>query len=150
MSTSLRHLILVLGDQLNLDASALTDFDPQQDAVWMAEVDEESKHVPSSKQRTSFFLSAMRHFADELRHQKWQLFYSRLDAADNTGSLADELGRIIQQTHPVKLIMTAPGDWRVLQSLRAMAQRHDVPLEIRDDTHFFSTVRQFAKHAECR
>jgi deoxyribodipyrimidine photolyase-related protein len=150
MSTSLRHLILVLGDQLNLDASALTDFAPQQDAVWMAEVDEESKHVPSSKQRTSFFLSAMRHFADELRQQKWQLFYSRLDAADNTGSLAGELGKTIEHQRPIKLIMTAPGDWRVLQSLRAVAQHHDVPLEIRDDTHFFSTVRQFAKHAEDR
>ena len=44
MSHSVRHLVIVLGDQLDEDASALTDFDPQQDAVWMAEVDEESTH----------------------------------------------------------------------------------------------------------
>ena len=37
-STSCRHLVLVLGDQLNADSSAFDDFDRQQDAVWMAEV----------------------------------------------------------------------------------------------------------------
>jgi deoxyribodipyrimidine photolyase-related protein len=36
----LRHLVLVLGDQLDETASALADFDPKLDAVWMAEVRE--------------------------------------------------------------------------------------------------------------
>jgi deoxyribodipyrimidine photolyase-related protein len=55
----LRHLVLVLGDQLDLDAA--------QDAVWMAEVIEEATHVWSSKPRTVLFLAAMRHFAQALR-----------------------------------------------------------------------------------
>ena len=59
----LRSLIIVLGDQLDLDAAAFDDFDPKQDMVWMAEVTEESRHVWSSKQRIALFLSAMRHFA---------------------------------------------------------------------------------------
>lgn len=87
MTTSIRHLVLVLGDQLDEDASAFSGFDPQQDAVWMAEVDEESTHVVSAKQRTTLFLSAMRHFAAALRDKGWQVFYSELDAADNRGSL---------------------------------------------------------------
>ena len=45
-----RHLILVLGDQLDLDAAAFDEFDAAQDAVWMAEAHEESTHVWSSKQ----------------------------------------------------------------------------------------------------
>ena len=65
----LRHLVVVLGDQLNEDATALQDFDPAQDAVWMAEVAHESTHVPSSKQRTTLFLSAMRHFAQGLKQR---------------------------------------------------------------------------------
>jgi len=73
MTNSLRNLVLVLGDQLNADASALSDFDPHQDAVWMAEVDEESTHVVSSKQRTTVFLSAMRHFPTTLRIKGWQV-----------------------------------------------------------------------------
>ncbi len=150
MNSPVRHLVLVLGDQLNPDASALVDFDPQQDAIWMAEVAEESTHVTSSKQRTTVFLSAMRHFAAALKSKKWPVHYSLLDAPDNTGTLAGELKQAIEATRPQKLIMTAPGDWRVLQSLRSVASQQGLVLEIRDDLHFFSTVREFAQHAEGR
>ncbi|MEY4447963.1 MAG: hypothetical protein RLZZ433_978, partial [Pseudomonadota bacterium] len=150
MAKSLRNLVVVLGDQLNLDASALADFDPAQDAIWMAEVMEESTHVTSSKQRSTLFLSAMRHFAETLKSQKWPLHYTRLDDAHNAGTLADELDKAIQTLHPQQLVMTAPGEWRVLQSLRGMAKKHQLTLEVRDDTHFFSTVREFAEHAKGR
>ncbi len=150
MTTSIRHLVLVLGDQLDEDASAFSGFDPQQDAVWMAEVDEESTHVVSAKQRTTLFLSAMRHFAAALRDKGWQVFYSELDAVDNRGSLAGELEKALILYQPDKLIMTAPGEWRVLQSLRAAAAKQELVLELRDDTHFFSTVRDFAAHAADR
>ncbi len=150
MTPPLRHLVLVLGDQLNQDASAFTDFDAQQDAVWMAEVDEESTHVKSAKQRTTLFLSAMRHFAADLRRKDWHVIYSTIDASDNVGTLAGELDKAIANTRPTKLILTAPGDWRVLQSLRTVASKHGLPLYIRDDTHFFSTVRDFTQHAAGR
>ncbi|MGA8053806.1 MAG: cryptochrome/photolyase family protein, partial [Burkholderiales bacterium] len=51
----LRSLIVVLGDQLDLDAAAFDGFDASLDAVWMAEVAEESTHVWSSKPRTVMF-----------------------------------------------------------------------------------------------
>ena len=150
MAKSYRHLVLILGDQLNLDASALADFDPKVDAIWMAEVMAESTHVPSSKQRSTLFLSAMRHFAQSLKDQSWPVVYSRLNDANNTGTLAGELEKAIQLHQPQKLVVTAPGEWRVLQSLRAVAKQHGLTLEIRDDTHFFSTVREFAEHAKGR
>jgi len=150
MTTLRKRLILILGDQLDADASALCDFNPAHDTLWMAEVMEESTHILSSKQRTTVFLSAMRHFAAQLQARGWPLIYSQLDAPHNTGTLAGELSKAITQVQPHQLVMTAPGDWRVLQSLRAVAKQHDVPLEIRDDTHFFSTVREFAAHAQGR
>ena len=150
MTYPLRHLVLILGDQLDEEASALRDFDPQRDAIWMAEVAEESTHVTSSKQRTTVFLSAMRHFAARLKARGWPVLYTALDAQNNAGTLAGELDQAIVQTQPQQLVMTAPGDWRVLQSLRAVARQHDLNLEIRDDTHFFSTVREFAEHAQGR
>ena len=64
---AVRTLVVVLGDQLDLDAAVFDGFDPAQDAVWMAEVAEESTHVWSSKPRIALFLSAMRHFAQVLR-----------------------------------------------------------------------------------
>jgi len=53
-----RHLVLVLGDQLDAEGAALDGFDPTQDLVWMAEVAEESTHIRSSKQRIVLFLAA--------------------------------------------------------------------------------------------
>ena len=147
MTTPLRNLVLILGDQLDENASALTDFDPQHDAIWMAEVVEESTHVTSSKQRTTVFLSAMRHFAAKLSARGWHVMYTALDAPNNTGTLAGELDKAIVQNRPTQLVMTAPGEWRVLQSLRTVARQHELTLDVRDDTHFFSTVREFAEHA---
>ncbi|MFM8302363.1 MAG: cryptochrome/photolyase family protein, partial [Gemmatimonadota bacterium] len=67
MGRPLRHLVLVLGDQLDPNAAPFDDFDPALDAIWMAEVAEESTHVWSSKPRIALFLSAMRHFRDAQR-----------------------------------------------------------------------------------
>ena len=145
-----RNLVIVLGDQLDSQSSALQDIDPAQDVVWMAEVAEESTHVWSSKQRIAVFLSAMRHFSNDLRAQGLPLIYTSLDDTRNLGTLGLELDYAITQLRPVGLVMTAPGDWRVLQSLRAVANKHQLPLDLRDDTHFFSTVREFAAHAKDR
>ena len=145
-----RNLVIVLGDQLDLQSSALDDFDPLQDVVWMAEVAEESTHVWSAKQRIAIFLSAMRHFADALREQGLPVHYTRLGDAGNGGTLALELGRAIDQLQPTGLVLTTPGDWRVLTSLRALATERQLPMDLRDDTHFFSTVREFAAHAKDR
>ena len=150
MHATLRHLVIVLGDQLNEDATALQDFDPARDAVWMAEVAQESTHVPSAKQRTTLFLSAMRHFARRLRQRGLPLMYTALDAPDNAGTLALELEKAILRARPDTLVMTAPGEWRVLDAIRHIARQHAVPLEVRDDTHFFCTVRDFAAHAKGR
>ncbi|MBE0589245.1 MAG: cryptochrome/photolyase family protein, partial [Hydrogenophaga sp.] len=117
----IRHLVIVLGDQLDHDATALQGFDPGLDVVWMAEVAEESTHVWSSKQRIAIFLSSMRHFAAEVRERGLPLRYTRLDDAGNTGSLAGELQRAVDALKPQQLVLTAPGDWRVLQALRQVA-----------------------------
>ncbi|MEC8613874.1 MAG: cryptochrome/photolyase family protein, partial [Verrucomicrobiota bacterium] len=73
-----RHLILIFGDQLNRDASAFDGFDAANDAVWMAEVDDESKHVWSHKQRIAIFLSGMRHFRDALLREDIRVEYTQL------------------------------------------------------------------------
>ncbi len=118
----LRTLVVVLGDQLDLDAAAFDGFDPAQDAVWMAEVAEESTHVPSSKPRVAMFLAAMRHFAQALREAGRPLHYRRLDDPANRGSLAAELREALAALQPRRVLMTAPGDWRVWQALKAAAR----------------------------
>ena len=146
----LRTLVVVLGDQLDLEAAAFDGFDPAQDAVWMAEVDEESTHVWSSKQRIALFLAAMRHFAQALQYAGRPLHYRRLDDPGNLGSLAAELQATLAKLAPQRVVMTAPGDWRVWQSLNAVVEGGGLALEIREDRHFLSTVREFAAHAKGR
>lgn len=146
----LRTLVLVLGDQLDLDAAAFDGFDPAQDAVWMAEVDEESTHVWSSQPRIALFLAAMRHFAQALQAAGRPLLYRRLDDPGNRGSLAAELQHTLATLQPQRVVMTAPGDWRVWQSLKAVVAGAGLALEVCEDRHFFSTVREFAAHAQGR
>ena len=145
-----RTLVIVLGDQLDLDAAAFDGFDSAEDAVWMAEVAEESTHVLSSKQRTVMFLAAMRHFALALRQAGRPLHYTRLDTAGNCGTLGAQLLANLAALRPQQLLMTAPGDWRVLQAVKAAAAAAGLPLELREDRHFYGSVRDFAAHAKGR
>jgi deoxyribodipyrimidine photolyase-related protein len=146
----LRSLVLVLGDQLDLEAAAFDGFDPGADAAWMAEVAEESTHVWSSRPRTALFLAAMRHFAQALQALGRPLHYTRLDAPGNLGSLAAQLRSDIDRLRPARLVMTLPGDWRVLQALKSAAEACAVPLEIREDRHFFVSPSEFEAHARGR
>lgn len=141
-----RALIIVLGDQLDLNASGLDGFDPDQDRVWMAEVNEESTHVWSSQPRIAMFLAGMRHFAQALRARNWRVSYRQLDDGRDIATLAQALTQAIDQFQPRQLIMTAPGDWRVWKSLAAAAQTAGLRLDVRPDRHFFCTVRAFAAY----
>ena len=149
----LRHLVLVLGDQLDLEASAFNGFDAAQDAVWMAEAREESTHVWSSKQRIALFLSAMRHFAQVLRDAGRPLHYHRLDDPGHVAAL-DSLGAKLRADlmtlAPERVVMTAPGDWRVFKQLKAVVEAAGLTLEVCEDHHFFTTVSDFATHAKGR
>lgn len=145
-----RTLVIVLGDQLDQEAAAFDGFDPAQDAVWMAEVEEESTHVWSSKQRIALFSSAMRHFAQALQAAGCPLHYLRVDDPTNPGTLAAALETSLASLAPQRLVMTAPGDWRVFQSLKAAATKAGLTLEVCEDRHFFCTVREFAAYIKQR
>jgi deoxyribodipyrimidine photolyase-related protein len=145
-----RHLVLILGDQLDRRSAALEGFDPSSDAVWMAEVAEEATHVWSHKARIAIFLSAMRHFRDWLRQQGYTVHYHALDDPQNGGSFATELARAVRMHQPQKLIVVEPGEYRVLQSLLQTAQQLGVPLEVRPDRHFLITLDEFCQHAATR
>lgn len=147
---SVRHLVLVLGDQLDASSAAFDGFDAAQDAVWMAEVAEESTHVWSHQARIALFLAAMRHFRDALRARGCRVHYRELDAPDNSGTLAGELTRAVRSLRPQKLILVEPGEWRVLEDLQHAAQECAVPLELRPDRHFLCHREDFAAHAVAR
>ncbi|MHB8901311.1 MAG: cryptochrome/photolyase family protein [Thermoguttaceae bacterium] len=146
----LRHLVIVLGDQLDLESAAFDGFDADRDAVWMAEVAEEATHVWSHKARIALFLSAMRHFRDALRKRGWTVLYRELEDLSNQGSFAGETVGVVRQRCPIKLVVVEPGEFRVKQDIERTAADLGVPLEIRQDRHFLCTHEDFAQHAEGR
>ena len=143
----LRHLIIVLGDQLSRDSAAFDGFDTETDAVMMCESTNEATCVPQHRQRLVLFFSAMRHFRADLAADQKAVFYSALDDVENVGSLAGEVERRVRQGQPERLIVLHPGDYRVLDSLKRVACSLGVPLEIRPDRHFIDTIEGFARYA---
>jgi deoxyribodipyrimidine photolyase-related protein len=141
-----RNLVVVLGDQLDAESAAFDGFDPECDRVWMAEVEDESTHVWTHKQRIVLFLSAMRHFAEGLKDRKMPVDYHRLE--EGIRSLREGLGDAISRFKPERVVMVEPGEWRVRQDLEEVCEGLD--LEIRVDRHFLSTIDDFRKHAEGR
>ena len=79
-----RHLVIVLGDQLDRQSAAFDGFDARLDRVWMAEVAGESTHVWTHKARIAVFLAAMRHFRDALRREGINVDYTELAARPAT------------------------------------------------------------------
>lgn len=92
-------LRLVLGDQLSLGLSALSDLGPS-DVVLLVEVHDEATHVRHHQQKIALIFSAMRHFAAELEARGGRVDYVRLDAAGNTRSFTGELERAVARHRP--------------------------------------------------
>ncbi len=143
-----RNLTIVFGDQLDRESAAFDAFDKQKDLVWMAEVEGESKYVRSHKVRIALFLTAMRHFAEELRQQGFRVEYRMLDALDNTGQMASEIRNALARFKPERVVAVEPGEYRIQEMLKAVAAESAVPLEIRPDRHFFCSRQEFAHWAK--
>jgi len=154
----MRHLVLVLGDQLDRRSAAFDGFDRARDRVWMAEVADESEHVRSHKARIALFLAAMRHFRDALVAEGIDVDYTALAPSARRGepttlaaALVAALGRARKKGGlPERLVVVEPGEWRVREALVAAAREEGIPLEIRTDRHFFATREEFSAHAAGR
>lgn len=145
-----RNLILIFGDQLDLNSAAFDGFDSGEDGVLMMEVEEEATYIPQHKIRLAFFFSAMRHLADDLKDRGYTVHYVKLDDSKNRGSFGGEIIRWVHKTRPQRLICVRPGDYRVLKSVQEAAKSLECELEVRPDRHFISTVDDFKEFAEGR
>jgi deoxyribodipyrimidine photolyase-related protein len=147
---AVRTLLVVFGDQLDLRAAPIRNLDAERDAVLMMEVRAEATHVPSHRQRTALFLSAMRHFALALHERGRRVHYIRLDDADNTGSFDGEFRRAVGALAPERIVVVHPGEWRVLRMVEAWQDDLDIELEILPDEHFLCPLEDFSAWASGR
>lgn len=145
-----RNLILILGDQLSLAISSLHDADPTRDVVLMGEVMEEATYVSHHRMKLVFVFSAMRHFAEEVRQAGFRVIYTGLEDEENAGSFTGEVARAIEALEPERLVVTEPGEWRVLSQMRTWPDRFALPVEVRPDWRFLCSHRDFRAWASER
>lgn len=140
------RLVLILGDQLSHEGAALRAADPARDVIVMAEVMAEATYVRHHPQKIVLFLSAMRHFAAELRAKGYQVAYSTLDDPDNSHSIVGEVLRRAEEFGAQDVLTMRPGDWRLIAELDAL------PLKLTQlsDDRFFCSEAAFAAWAEGR
>jgi len=142
-------LRLVLGDQLNAQLSALHDY-AEGDVVLIAEVMEEATYAPHHPKKIAFVFAAMRHFAAECEARGLTVRYVPLDAAENSGSIEGEVRRALSATQAKAVVCTAPGEWRLHQTMQQCGTRLGVPVEIREDTRFLCSLTSFNHWADGR
>ncbi|MFK7943222.1 MAG: cryptochrome/photolyase family protein [Paracoccaceae bacterium] len=132
----MRHLLIVLGDQLDINAGLFDGMDPGQDSVVMVEAREEAGYLRQHKKRLVLFFSAMRHFRDALQEKGWTVHYHAIDGDDPAETLGDGIARHDAETRQV----TRPGDHRVLAAL----QDRFPDLHVHEDGHFLTRPDAFA------
>jgi deoxyribodipyrimidine photolyase-related protein len=146
----LSALRIILGDQLSRSMSSLRGLDPVRDVVLMMEVRVENTYVAHHKQKIVLVLSAMRHFAAELRQSGIRVDYVALDDPENSGALTTEVQRATDRHAPERLVVTEPGEWRVLEMVQTWSALTGKPVEIPPDERFFASRARFADWARGR
>ena len=139
----LRRLVVVCGDQLDIDSTAFDGFDPERDAVLMTEAHEEATYVWQHKRRLVFFFAAMRAFRDALEARRIPVIYKALDDVNPACTLAAGLKAAVEEFSPHEIILARPGDYRVLTDLEAAAREVQTPLRLIEEAHFLIGLRAF-------
>jgi deoxyribodipyrimidine photolyase-related protein len=147
--SAIKSIRFILGDQLSVSLASLRDADPDHDLIVMAEPNSEVNYVAHHRQKIVFILSAMRHFAHELREKGFAVCYFDYENQP-TNSFSDAL-KLALENHPVKqVIITEPGEWRIRTEIETWADKFGIVLDVRDDDRFFAPLSVFAEFAENR
>ena len=141
-------LRVILGDQLSHHIATLRHADKQNDIILMAEVMTEATYVKHHKKKIAFIFSAMRHFAIELEHKGYTVDYLKLDDRRKTDSLKMVVKRAANYYQPERIIVTEPGEWRLLQDMQDWSSICHRPVEILSDDRFFCSRQMFDSWAD--
>lgn len=145
MSSTIKAVV-VLGDQLDLNNPALLSNSPKNTPILMVEAPAESTVVWVHKVRIALFLSAMRHFAEQLRKAGYTVHYRKLgETGENT--LVQEVASLCKQHGYTSIDLAEPGEWRLEQDFLSMAKSSGIKLRLLEDTHYLCTRADFAKWA---
>ena len=136
-------LRLILGDQLSIQISSLKGVNKEKDKILMCEIQEETQYVKHHKKKIAFIFSAMRHFSRDLELQGYPIFYVKLDDPLNTGSFLGEIKRCVEKQEIEKIVVTHPGEYRLLKEIESWSSQLKLPVEIKEDDRFLCGLSEF-------
>ena len=144
-------LRLILGDQLNIEISSLSDCDKQQDLILICELADEANYVKHHKKKIAFIFSAMRHFANELAAAGYNTEYIQFNEQNNSGSFRGEVKAALER-HPQlnRVILTEPGEYRLMVEMITWKTQFTCPVEIRQDDRFLCSIDEFREWTQAR
>jgi deoxyribodipyrimidine photolyase-related protein len=128
--------------------AVLQGLNPKRDDVLMMEVQYETEYVLHHKQKLVRMLSAMRHFAADLRESGIQVDYVNLDDPANAGSFAGEVQWAVDRLKPRKLVITELSEWRVQEMVDGWGAGINIPVEVLQDDRFFASHARFTQWAD--
>ena len=92
----------------------------------------------------------MRHFAADLRAEGIAVRYVTLDDPANTHSFTGEVLRALDDLGPQPVVVTEPGEWRVLQMIDHWRDDLGLAVDLRADDRFFCSRDAFARLTDAR
>lgn len=141
---------LLFGDQLTTESALFAQLDGEQSAILMLEVLSASQQPRSSWQRSTLFLSAMRHFASQCQ-ANWPdhaLHYVNIsqrcpDFVTGLQAFIDAHRVAFPEAVVPELFCVLPGDNLLKGALDEFANDNSVTLNWLGDSHFISKPGQF-------
>jgi len=131
--------LLVLGDQLTLENTALASGDLKGDTVLLIEARDTGR---AHKIKHVFHLAASRAFAEDLRGHGWKVEHHRL--AD-TPEFRAALFAHLQKNKPAALVAMEPNNWSQQKVLEEIAADTKTPLRLTPTCQFVTPRADFLK-----
>ena len=144
-------LRIILGDQLSNEISSLSGINAEEDIVLICEVFAEATYVKHHKKKIVFLFSAMRHFAEELRVEKnYQVEYLKLNDPEPMQSFTQAVEKTLAKHKIDEIIVTSPGEYRVLTEINIWQELFGLPVDIREDARFLCNQVEFKNWSKDR
>ena len=133
----MKKLRLILGDQLNYTHSWYAE--KNDDVLYvLMEMRQETDYVAHHIQKIIAFFASMFNFATYLRKNGHRVVHLRINDAENTQSLTDNLTHLFQKYHIEKFEYQLPDEYRLDVQLTDFCNSLSMPSESVDTEHFMT------------
>lgn len=144
----MKTLRVILKDQLSQSISSLAQANKDTDVILMCETLDEFTHVKHHKKKIVFLISAMRHFANELKEAGFNVVYVTLNDKANTHNISKEVKRVVEAHNIERVVITEPSEYYLLQAVKTWEEGGTAAVEIKPDDRFLCTVNEFKEWAK--